>query len=316
MDPLDGYRDQLADAIDRRSPSRARLALVVAVPLTVLFVAVGFWLRTDGSEPAVIESADEQSSTDPADIIGVDWYFTSIAFDDGRPIIDLSQNVSAFRLDGDGTYGVQACNHLSGEYELTGDGVITLTPGVQTDMGCGGTMGDADAVVSTELSGPVAWEVQGELLALRAPGVTASLRSLPAVFPDRLTALQSAGHPASEQYAIGYSGDPGGTQTIEILIRADPSQEFRSATVDSDDILVPAGLVASRWGTYVASWLPPDTAKAWVRLSTGGAEINLDLERLPNGRMLGWTLLPESAGEIVAFRSDGSEIDRSAPFDF
>lgn len=59
-----------------------------------------------------------------------------------------------------------------------------------------------------------------------------------------------------------------------------------------------------------------DTTKAWVRLSTGGAEINLDLERLPNGRLVGWTSLPEPSGVIVAFDAGGNEIDRSAPFDF
>jgi hypothetical protein len=239
-----------------------------------------------------------------------------MSLDDGHAALDLSREVTELRFHEDGTYSANVCNYQEGDYQSTGNGSIAMELHSSTAMGCGGTIGDAEHAMFTHLREQITWAVQGDTLTLRAPGITASLRATVPVFPERLTVLESADHPAAVQYAIGYSGVPDGIQTLEILFRTDPSHEFTSASVDSDRVLSPTGLTPPDGRTIVASWLPPNTAKAWVRLSTGGAEINLDLERLSNGRPAGWTSLPEASGVIVAFDAKGNEIDRSTPFDF
>lgn len=290
-------------------------SLVLGAALLAAVAAFAVSQIADGDKP-VSTAPSTQPSTDLDDLVGVDWFFTSMTFDDPRPALDLSDEVTELRFEEDGTYSAHVCNYLGGDYQVTGSGSLALEPGPQTMMGCGGTIGDAERAMNAQLAEAISWDVQGDELTLRAPGITASLRATQPVFPERLTILERADHPAALQYAIGYSGDPNGVQTVEILVRSDPSQEFATATVDSGRVLSPTGLTPPDGRTIVASWLPPNTAKAWVRLSTGGAEINLDLERLSNGRLLGWASLPERSGEIIAFDADGNEIDSTTPFDF
>lgn len=266
-------------------------------------------------------SAGDDTGPFIEDLIGVEWTFDRIEFSDGRETIDLTGEVTSLKIAQDRIHG-SMCNSWGGDLH-TSEGIIVVPDFTATQMACGGTIGDGEQAFFELLSaGPIAWTRADDTLELSAGAVTAylSVRGWP--FPPDIEpladiAVQKAPaavqpHPARPQHIIG-TRRVHETPEIVIMVRSTPDQDFETVTSPWSAILQPVGLTWSE--SYVATWLPPGTAKAWVVLASGGAEVDLTLTTVDGVGIAGFAALPEPNGVIVAFDDAGNEIGRSEPFD-
>jgi heat shock protein HslJ len=114
---------------------------------------------------------------------GTSWIATSVTEDGAdRPLVAGS----TLRVDfSDGSIAVNAgCNHLHGDYRLTGDR-LAVGALASTEMGCDQPLMDQDAWLSrTVLATPLTATVSGDTLTLSRPGLELVLTDRRVASPD------------------------------------------------------------------------------------------------------------------------------------
>lgn len=276
--------------------------------------------RAPSSAPvAGVTASGSSTAPDGPPLAGTEWELAAVLRDGAEVRPPPAAREALLRLDGRGTItGIDGCNRFGGDVRV---GPTTLTIGqlMTTDVACG--MDEVPSAFSGILGGVVSWAVRdGKLWLTRPAGEGLVFAEKASIYPAGDLTPLLLGRRDGGDYRLGWSTRDGLVR-VEWNWRDGPGRPWGYVGLTGDigrpgarpePMVGPAGRAS-----YVFGAIRSDATRLAYLPPGGGKAVPLRVFRLGGiGTLVaygGFVDRHRPGAVVVAYRADGSELDRSIP---